>query len=176
MVGEKWPKRHGSRRFAPRRGERSLSLAVAFWFQQVKHPLSASRHLRSFLAPSIGTLPPHRWPDSSLSARSTPFHCNFAGYISVPLRSDGRKLPRPSKTAVRPKIPEAAMLRISAKTGNMAARLRPATDISITARGSACRRGRGNNREIGHFCTASISQATLQRTETAELTGKTRLV
>ena len=35
-------------------------------------------------APSIGTLPPHRWPDSSLSARSTPFHCNFAGYISVP--------------------------------------------------------------------------------------------
>ncbi len=33
-----------------------------------------------------------------------------------------------------------------------------------------------NNREIGHFRTASISQAALQRTETAELTGKTRLV
>jgi hypothetical protein len=74
------------------------------------------------------------------------------------------------------------MLRISAKTGNMAARLRPARtaaiardashgqDIGITARGSARRRGRGNNREIGHFCTAFISQATLQRTETAELT------
>ena len=45
---------------------------------------SPSRCLRSFLTPSIGTLPPHRWPDSSLSARSTPFHCNFAGYISVP--------------------------------------------------------------------------------------------
>jgi len=71
---------------------------------------------------------------------------------------------------------------------NMAARLRPAKksaiardashgqDTSITARGSACRRGRGNNREIGHFCTASISQAALQRTETAELTGKTKLV
>ena len=100
------------------------------------------------------------------------------------IRSDGRKLPRPSKTAVRPKIPEAAMLRISVKNGNMAARLRPATksaiardashgqDIGITARGSACRRGRGNNREIGHFRTASISQATLQRTETAELTGR----
>jgi len=104
------------------------------------------------------------------------------------IRSDGRKLPRPSKTAVPPKIPEAAMLRISAKSGNMAARLRPARksaiardashgqDIGITARGSACRRGRGNNREIGHFCTASISQAALQRTETAELTDKTRLV
>jgi hypothetical protein len=58
---------------------------------------------------------PHRWPDSSLSARSTPFHFNFAGCISVPLRFVGRKLPRPAKTAVRPKIPEAAMLRISAK-------------------------------------------------------------
>ena len=52
-------------------------------------------------------------------------------YISVPLRSDGRKLPRPSKTVVRPKIPEAAMLRISAKTGNMAARLRPARKSAI---------------------------------------------
>jgi len=133
-------------------------------------------------APSIGTLPPHRWPDSSLSARSTPFHFNFGGrqcgshlhFRSI--RSDGRKLPRPSKTAVRPKIPEAAMLRISAKTGNMAARLRPAKEISNTARGSAYRRGRGIIREIGHFCTASISQAALQRTETAELTGKTKLV
>jgi len=47
------------------------------------------------------------------------------------IRSDGRKLPRPSKTAVRPKIPEAAMLRISAKTGNMAARLRPAKTSAI---------------------------------------------
>jgi hypothetical protein len=47
------------------------------------------------------------------------------------IRSDGRKLPRPSKTAVRPKIPEAAMLRISAKTGNMAARLRPAKKSAI---------------------------------------------
>lgn len=30
-------------------------------------------------------------------------------------------------------------------------------------------------REIGYFCTASISQATLQRTETTELTAKTKL-
>ena len=33
-----------------------------------------------------------------------------------------------------------------------------------------------NNREIGHFRTAFISQATLRRTETTELTGKTKLV
>ena len=86
-------------------------------------PASPSRRLRSFLAPSIGTLPPHRWPDSSLSARSTSFHCNFGGrrcgshlhFRSI--RSDGRKLPRPSETAVRPKIPEAARLR-PAKTSN----------------------------------------------------------
>ena len=32
--GKRWPNRHGSRRFAPRGGERSLSLAVAFWFQR----------------------------------------------------------------------------------------------------------------------------------------------
>ena len=30
-------------------------------------------------------------------------------------------------------------------------------------------------RETGHFCTASISQATLRRTETTELTAKTNL-
>ncbi len=51
--------------------------------------------------------------------------------------SDGRKLPRPAKTAVRPKIPEAAMLRISAKTGNMAARLSPARKSAIAPRGFA---------------------------------------
>jgi hypothetical protein len=91
------------------------------------------------------------------------------------IRSDGRKLPRPSETAVRPKIPEAARLR-PAKKSAIARDASHGQDIGITARGSACRRGRGNNREIGHFCTASISQAALQRTETAELTGKTRLV
>ena len=104
-------------------------------------PASPSRRLRSFLAPSIGTLPPHRWPDSSICIRSTPFHCNFGGrrcgshlhFRSI--RSDGRKLPRPSKTAVRPKMPEAAMLRISAKTGIMAARLRPAKASALRREG-----------------------------------------
>jgi hypothetical protein len=36
--------------------------------------------------------------------------------------------------------------------------------------------GISNNREIGHFRTASISQATLRRTETTELTDKSKLV
>ena len=49
------------------------------------------------------------------------------------------------------------------RQGNMAARLRHGQDVSI-------------NREIGHFRTASISQATLRRTETTELTAKTKLV
>jgi hypothetical protein len=56
-----------------------------------------------------------------------------------------------------------ARLRLSPRTSNSTARLRPVQDSS-------------NNREIGHFRTASISQAALRRTETAELTGKTKLV
>jgi hypothetical protein len=81
--------------------------------------------------------------DSPLSARSTPLHFIFADFNSVPLRSDGRKLPRQSENVVRARklrIPEAAMLRISATTSN-----RPRDFVrpshSITARGSACRRG-----------------------------------
>ena len=33
-----------------------------------------------------------------------------------------------------------------------------------------------NSREIGHFCSASITQAPLRRTKTTELTDKTKLV
>src|SRR5665213_894702 len=140
-------------------------------------PRAKYRHASA--APLAGLINLHPLHSISLQFRRLHFRS---------IRSDGRKLPRPSKTAVRPKIPEAAMLRISATTGNMAARLRPAKksaiardashgqDIGITALGSACRRGRGNNREIGHFRTASISQAALQRTETAELTGKATMV
>jgi hypothetical protein len=94
----------------------------------------------------------------------------------IPTAANCRDSQEPSGASQSVRNPKAAMLRISAKTGNMAARLRPAKEISNTARGSACRRGRGNNREIGHFRTAFISQATLQRTETAELTGKTTMV
>jgi hypothetical protein len=49
--------------FVPRWGERSLSLAFAFSDFSFQHfsffPVaSPSRRLRSFLAPSIGTVPP----------------------------------------------------------------------------------------------------------------------
>jgi hypothetical protein len=49
-----------------------------------------------------------------------------------------------------------------------------AEDKALARETSSGQRNR-NNREIGHFCTASISQAALQRTETAELTVKTNL-
>ena len=37
------------------------------------------------LAPSIGTLPPAAWPDSSVCRLSIPLHCNCASCVSVPL-------------------------------------------------------------------------------------------
>ena len=51
-------------------------------------------------------------------------------------------------------------LPVAEEMGISTARLRPVQATSII-------------REIGHFCTASISQATLRRTETTELTVKT---
>ena len=50
-------------------------------------------------------------------------------------------------------------LPIAEDESNSTARLRPVQGVSII-------------RETGHFCTASISQATLRRTETAGLTAK----
>jgi hypothetical protein len=52
----------------------------------------------------------------------------------------------------------------------------PVAENKAIARDATHGQDTRNNREIGHFCTASISQATLRRTETAELTGKTKLV
>jgi hypothetical protein len=52
----------------------------------------------------------------------------------------------------------------------------PVAEDKALARETSSGQGSRNNREIGHFRTAFISQATLQRTETAELTVKTRLV
>ena len=56
-----------------------------------------------------------------------------------------------------------ARLRLSPRSSNMAARLRHGQDMAII-------------REIGHFRTASISRATLRRTEMTELTHKSKLV
>jgi hypothetical protein len=84
--------------------------------------------------------------------------------------SKGRDAPHVGQVAIwprdfiRPRHQQyGARLRLSPRTSNRAARLRHGQDER-------------NNREIGHFRTASISQATLQRTETTELTGKTNLV
>ena len=52
----------------------------------------------------------------------------------------------------------------------------PVAEDKALARDATHGQDTRNNREIGHFRTASISQATLQRTETTELTGKTKLV
>ena len=89
---------------------------------------------------------------------------NDGGTLSF--HSDGRKLARPDETSRVPNM--AARLRPASKAlareatpgqdhSNSTARLRPVQGIS-------------SSREIGHFCTASISQATLRRTETTELT------
>jgi hypothetical protein len=90
------------------------------------------------------------------------------------LRGSSRSFRRPQtaetgKDSGAPKIPEAARLR-PAKKSELARDAAHGQNIGITARGCACRRGRGSNREIGHFRTASISQATLRRTETTDLT------
>ena len=57
-----------------------------------------------------------------------------------------------------------ARLRLSPRTSNMAARLRPAKDIS-------------NNREHGHFPPATLRWRSVSPFgKVADLTGKTRLV
>ena len=99
----------------------------------------------------------HRWPDSSAFR---PLHS--LTHSASPIRqdalahSDGRKLPRPTQTAVHPKMTtEAAMLRISAKHRNMAARLRPAKTAAIWARCFACRPGHRHSRETDQLFVAS---------------------
>jgi hypothetical protein len=53
------------------------------------------------------------------------------------------------------------------RTGKTSALRREAAPVAEDA---------SSNREIGHFRTAFISQATLRRTETTELTDKSRSV
>jgi hypothetical protein len=66
------------------------------------------------------------------------------------------------------------------RTGKTSAIRREAPPIAESVSNSTARlrpvQGASSNREIGHFCTASISLAPLRRTETTELTGKTKLV
>jgi hypothetical protein len=109
------------------------------------------------------------------------------------IRSDGRKLARQSGTnRARPKrwqVRHAQAARLRPARSNSPRVVARGQGISNTARGSACRRGQAIgpqgfataktsaiNREIGHFRTASISQATLRRTEMTGLTHKSNLV
>jgi hypothetical protein len=143
--------------------------------------------LRSFLAPSIGTLPPH--PGRTHQFASAPLHFTAISQATFPFHSFRRPqtaetvkdsgAPKDSRGRDAPHIGQDRQYGRETSSGqnngnsprcfararhsNSTARLRPVQDTGI-------------NREIGHFCTASISQAALQRTETAELTGKTRLV
>ena len=138
-----------SRRCAPREGEPSLHFRFAFLPSEAAR-LRHGQH-KAISRPGshradtcTRAKSPHCSPRAAgrtrqLCNRSTPFHFSFTSCASVPLRSDGHKLPRPSKTAAHLKC-------------KMAARLRPARNNSPrvvargqgnsnTARGSACRRG-----------------------------------
>ena len=92
-------------------------------------PPSPNRHLCSFLASSIGTVPPHRWPDSSAlqPLHSAPLqfrrlHFHFAAFRRPQTAETGKDSGAPGDSGTqRP--------RCSA--------YRPASN---TARGSACRR------------------------------------
>jgi hypothetical protein len=67
------------------------------------------------------------------------------------------------------------MLR-TGKTTGLRREAPPVAEETAIARETSSGQDTRINREIGHFRTAFISQAALQRTETAELTVKTRLV
>ena len=159
-----------TRRCAARGGERSLSLAFAFSWWPVRHAprrqraatcARASHQVSARFRPQPGRT-------HQLSDRSTSLPRTAARTLSF--RSDGRKLARPDETGRVPKMaarlrPASSRLRrealpVAEDESNSTARLRPVQGVSII-------------RETGHFCTASISQATLRRTETAGLTAKT---
>ena len=62
------------------------------------------------------------------------------------------------------------MLRMSAKTSALRREASPVAEDASNSPRCYARARRRNNREIGHFRTAYISQATLRQTETTDLT------
>jgi hypothetical protein len=69
------------------------------------------------------------------------------------------------------------MLRISATTPALRREAAPVAEDKSNSTARLCPvQATSIIREIGHFCTASISQAPLRRTETTELTAQTELV
>src|ERR1035437_4878548 len=158
--------------FVPRWGECSLSLAFAF--SDFSFQLFPCGFTEPTLALGRGQarapnpLPtrqasarfrPRPMTDSPLSARSTPLHFIFADFNSVPLRSDGRKLPRQSVNVVRvPKIQDSRGRdaphighdqqygrETSSGQQSNSPRCSARARRGITARGSACRREQSNS-------------------------------
>ena len=175
------------RRFAPRGGERSLSLAVAICvsvgWQSARIVTEPTLALGRGQAQAPNPLPTRQasarfrirpMTDSPVSARSTPLRSNFGGrqcgshlhlHFTSFRRSQtarqsenvGREGVRRPRDFVRPRH------RITARGS-------PVAEEKALARDATHGQGPRINREIGPFRTASISQATLQRTETTELT------
>ena len=112
----------------------------------------------------------HRWPDSSaFRPLHSLTHSASPTSLDALAHSDGRKLPRPALTAAHPKLTtEAAMLRISAKHRNMAARLRPARTPVIRREASPIAEDISINREHGACCSSVAKHA--------DLTDQTTLV
>jgi hypothetical protein len=150
----------------------------------------------------LGTVPPAPVTDPPFSARSircrTPLHRLRGMRSLIPSVANCRDSQEPSGASRRFRKPEAAMLRISARTRHYGREAAPGQAVGISprcyaraghrhygarlrlsprkaaiARVTSSGQDSGINREIGHFRTAFISQATLRRTETADLTVKT---
>ena len=118
------------------------------WGEVGQFPASPSRRLRSCLTPSIGTLPPHRWPDSSLSARSircrTPLH-RLRGMLSlIPTAANCRdrqrqrcaqRFQRPRCSAYRPRPAIWPRDFVRPKTSALRREAPPvAEDVAVTVR------------------------------------------
>jgi hypothetical protein len=120
---------------------------------------------------------PHRWPDSSLCARSIRCRIRYTDCADCSRSFRRPQTAETGKDSGAPKIPEAAMLRISATTPALRREAAPVAEDKSNSTARLCPvQATSIIREIGHFCTASISQAPLRRTETTELTAQTELV
>ena len=140
-------------------------------------PRAKYRHASA--APLAGLINLHPLHSISLQFRRLHFRS---------IRSDGRKLPRPSKTAVRPKIPETARLR-PAKTSAIARdashgqdtairrEAPPVAEDTVVGREASPGQNIGNSREHGHFPDATLRWRSVSPPgRMADLTDKTKLV
>jgi len=100
---------NGFRAFQPFRLADDLARCQALKPRRCRSSLAkatAPRHRADTcaVAPSIGTLPPHRWPDSSALPPLHSISLQLRRLRFRSIRSDGHKLPRPARTAARPEV------------------------------------------------------------------------